>query len=94
MLVSEPAVGTDQRQKYLLIVGKDNVVEYRQVKVGSLRDGMRVIESGLQPDDLVVVKGVQRARPRREGAADFWPRTTVAAAPAKTSGADDAKKTN
>jgi RND family efflux transporter MFP subunit len=63
LLVNDRAIGTDQRQKYLLTVNKDNVVEYRRVKVGRLLDGMRVIESGLNPDDLVVVKGLQRARP-------------------------------
>ena len=63
LLVNERAIGTDQRQKYLLTVNKDNVVEYRPVKVGRLLDGMRVIESGLNPDDLVVVNGLQRARP-------------------------------
>ena len=66
LLVSERAIGTDQRQKYLLTVNKDNVVEYRRVKVGRLLDGMRVIESGLRPDDLVVVNGLQRARPARK----------------------------
>jgi RND family efflux transporter MFP subunit len=94
LLVSEPAVGTDQRQKFLLIVGKDNVVEYRQVKVGSLRDGMRVIESGLKPDDLVVVKGVQRARPGAKVRPILAETAVAAASPAKTSGADDAKKTH
>jgi RND family efflux transporter MFP subunit len=63
LLVSERAVGTDQEQKYLLVVNKDNTVEYRRVKVGALCDGMQVIESGLTPDDLVVVNGLQRARP-------------------------------
>ena len=46
LLVSERAIGTDQRQKYLLTVNKENVVEYRRIKVGSLRDGLRVIEVG------------------------------------------------
>jgi RND family efflux transporter MFP subunit len=63
LLVSDRAIGTDQRQKYLLTVNQDDVVEYRRVKVGRLLDGMRVIESGLKADDLVVVNGLQRARP-------------------------------
>ena len=63
LLVSERAIGRDQRQKYLLVVNKDNVVEYRRVQVGPLRKGMRVIESGIEADDRVVVKGLQRARP-------------------------------
>jgi RND family efflux transporter MFP subunit len=63
MLISERAIGTDQRQKYLLTVNKENVVEYRRVKVGSLHDGLRVIESGIGPDDRVIVNGLLRARP-------------------------------
>ena len=63
LLVSERAIGTDQRQKYLLTVNKENVVEYHRVKVGSLHDGMRVIESGIGPDDRVIVNGLLRARP-------------------------------
>ncbi len=63
LLVGDRAIGTDQRQKYLLTVNKDDVVQYRRVKVGRLLDGMRVIESGLNPDDLVIVNGLQRARP-------------------------------
>ena len=63
LLVNERAIGTDQRQKYLLTVNKRDVVEYRRVTVGRLLDGLRVIESGLKPDDLVIVNGLQRARP-------------------------------
>ena len=48
LLISERAIGTDQRQKYLLTVNKENVVEYRRVKVGSLQNGLRVIESGIR----------------------------------------------
>ena len=62
LLVGERAIGTDQRQKYLLTVNQDDVVQYCRVKVGRLLDGMRVIESGLNPDDLVIVNGLQRAR--------------------------------
>jgi membrane fusion protein, multidrug efflux system len=63
LMVSERAIGTDQRQKYLLTVDKDNLVKYCPVKVGRAIEGLRVIESGLKADDLVVVNGLQRARP-------------------------------
>lgn len=63
LLVSERAIGTDQKQKFLLAVNKQNVVEYRKVKVGRLVDGLRVIEQGIEPDDSIIVKGLQRARP-------------------------------
>jgi RND family efflux transporter MFP subunit len=63
MLISDRAVGVDQNQRYLLIVNQKNVVERREVRVGSLHDGLRAIESGIGPDDLVVVNGLMRARP-------------------------------
>jgi RND family efflux transporter MFP subunit len=62
LLVTERAIQADQKLKYLLIVGKDNVVKRRPVKVGRSLDGMRVIESGLNADDLVIINGLQRAR--------------------------------
>jgi RND family efflux transporter MFP subunit len=63
LLVSERAIGADQGGNYLLTLGSDNVVEKTPIRMGQLIDGLRVIEEGLQPGDLVVVKGVQRARP-------------------------------
>jgi multidrug efflux pump subunit AcrA (membrane-fusion protein) len=64
LLVSELTLGTDQGQKYVLVVNDQNVVERRFVKPGPLQDdGLRVISSGLQPGEWVVVNGLQRARP-------------------------------
>jgi RND family efflux transporter MFP subunit len=63
LLVPDRAIGTDQGQKYVLAVNKENVVEYRAVKLGRLHDGLRVIQDGLKPDELVIVNGIQRARP-------------------------------
>ena len=76
LLVSERAIGRDQRQKYLLTVDKDNVVQRREVKLGSLQNGMRVIESGIGPEDLVIVNGLQRARPGVKVEAAFRSRAT------------------
>jgi RND family efflux transporter MFP subunit len=63
LLVTERALGLDQGGRYLLVVNNENKVEQRHVKIGALRDGMRVIEEGLEPEDMVVVKGIQRAIP-------------------------------
>jgi len=63
LLVTERALGLDQGGRYLLVVDNENKVEQRYVKIGALRDGMRVIEDGLKPEDQVVVKGIQRAIP-------------------------------
>ena len=63
LLVTERALGLDQGGRYLLVVNAENKVEQRHVKIGALRDGMRVINEGLKPEDQVVVKGIQRAIP-------------------------------
>lgn len=62
-LVSDRAIGSDQTGLYVLVVGSDDSVEKRNVVMGRLTDGMRVIEEGVGPDDRVVVNGLQRARP-------------------------------
>jgi RND family efflux transporter MFP subunit len=63
LLVPDRAIGTDQGQKYVLAVNEKNVVEYRAVKLGRLHDGLRVIQEGVKPGELVIVNGLQRARP-------------------------------
>ncbi|HQU41955.1 MAG TPA: efflux RND transporter periplasmic adaptor subunit, partial [Pirellulales bacterium] len=63
LLVSDRAVGMDQGRKYLLVVGPENKVEYREVATGPLVDGLRAIEKGLKPGEWVIVNGLQRARP-------------------------------
>jgi RND family efflux transporter MFP subunit len=63
VLVEERALGADQRGDFLLVVGKDNMVEYRPVKLGVQVEGLRVIEQGLTADETIVVIGLQRARP-------------------------------
>jgi RND family efflux transporter MFP subunit len=62
-LVTERAIGTDQGRKYVLVVNDKNVVEYREVQLGPLADGLRSVVSGLTPQDWVIVNGIQRARP-------------------------------
>jgi hypothetical protein len=61
--VTDRAIGTDQDRKYVLVVNAQNVVEYRPVKLGSLHGGLRTIDEGLTPDDVVIVNGLQRVRP-------------------------------
>jgi multidrug efflux system membrane fusion protein len=65
LLVTDQAVGIDQGQKYLLVVGSDNKVEYRPVTPGGLEDGLRVFKpgAGIAAGDWIIVNGVQRVRP-------------------------------
>ncbi len=63
LLVSERALGQDQGQYFALVVTAENKVDYRPLKVGTLHNGLRVIESGLKPAEWVIVNGLQRVRP-------------------------------
>ena len=60
---SPRALGTDQSGQYLLVVGPNDVVEYRAVKVGSRVGDLRVVEGAIKPEDRVVVEGLLCARP-------------------------------
>jgi len=63
LMINERAVGTDQNKKYVMVVGKDNKAEYREVTLGVSVDGLRMVMSGLKPGEQIVVKGLQRIRP-------------------------------
>ena len=64
LLVPEIALGRDQRGTYVLVTNSENVVEYRLLQLGPETDGgLRVVEDGLRPEEWVIVKGIQRARP-------------------------------
>jgi len=63
LLVEERAIGTDQAQKFVLSLTSTNTVAYRSVKLGPVIDGKRVIRSGLKPEEMIVVNGLQRVRP-------------------------------
>jgi multidrug efflux system membrane fusion protein len=45
------------------VLGAENKVEYRKVKLGRIIEGLRVVREGLKPGDVVVVNGVQRVHP-------------------------------
>ena len=63
ILVPDPAIGTSQEGRYLLVVGPDNVVQRKIVRTGDREGPYRIIESGIDPADWVVTEGVQRAIP-------------------------------
>jgi multidrug efflux system membrane fusion protein len=63
LLISERAVGTDQNKKFVLVVDAENKAVYREVVLGAAVDGMRIVSSGLQPGERIVVNGMQRVRP-------------------------------
>lgn len=60
MLVPDAAVATDQARRIVYVVAADGTVSPRPVELGPLVDGLRVIRSGLQRTDRVIINGVQR----------------------------------
>tara|TARA_A100001391_G_scaffold7621_9_gene5066 strand:- start:24973 stop:26295 length:1323 start_codon:yes stop_codon:yes gene_type:complete len=63
LLVPDTAVTTDQTRKLLLVVDGEGTVAAKEVKLGPLADGLRVIHSGIAPGDKVIISGVQMAMP-------------------------------
>jgi RND family efflux transporter MFP subunit len=63
LLIPDAAVNTDQDERYLLIVGANDVVQQRPVKLGALFGSLRSISDGLKPGERVVVNGMQSAMP-------------------------------
>jgi RND family efflux transporter MFP subunit len=63
VLINDSAIGTDQTLRYVLLLGADDTVAFRPVELGPLIDGLRVVRSGLEPGDTVVVNGLMRVRP-------------------------------
>jgi RND family efflux transporter MFP subunit len=62
-LIQDRAVGTDLDKRYVYVLGKDNKVEYRVVQLGPVIDDLRIVRSGLNAGDLIVINGLQRIRP-------------------------------
>ncbi|MBR0648252.1 efflux RND transporter periplasmic adaptor subunit [Roseomonas terrae] len=63
LLVPDAAVMADQTGRMVLTVGADGTVMPRQVRLGPLSEGLRVVRSGLTPEDRVIIGGLHRARP-------------------------------
>jgi RND family efflux transporter MFP subunit len=83
LLVPDRALQEDQGGRYLLVLNKDNVVEQRYVKLGELVGTLRVVTSGLKPDDRVVVADLWRASPGTK----VTPQLTAVDAPPASQGA-------
>jgi multidrug efflux system membrane fusion protein len=63
VLIQDRAIGTDLDKRFVLVVGGDGSVSYRAVTLGPVIDGLRVVRTGVQAGDLVVINGLQHARP-------------------------------
>jgi RND family efflux transporter MFP subunit len=63
LLVDERAIGTDQGQKFVLALSSTNTVQYRPVTLGPVVNGKRIVRSGVNAGEQIIVNGLQRVRP-------------------------------
>jgi multidrug efflux pump subunit AcrA (membrane-fusion protein) len=62
LLIPDTAINIDQTIRFVFVVGENNTVERRQIKPGRMFEGLRVIREGLNPDDKIIINGIQRVR--------------------------------
>ncbi|WP_319799322.1 efflux RND transporter periplasmic adaptor subunit [Halomonas sp. NyZ770] len=60
ILIDDQAVGSDQDRNYVLVVDAESTAQYRPIQLGPMRDGLRVVESGLNEGEQIVLKGLVR----------------------------------
>ncbi len=82
LLVIDRAVASDQGMKYVYVLDKESKVQYRRVTTGAQQvDGLRVIEDGLKPEDLVITGGLLQVRPRMKVQTEKVPMPTLVGRP-------------
>lgn len=75
LVIPDSAIGSEQARKFVYVVRPDDTVAQKYVTPGALSEGDRVITSGLEPNDRVVINGLMRVRP----GAKVMPQTNGAA---------------
>ncbi|MFP3515639.1 efflux RND transporter periplasmic adaptor subunit [Pseudomonas sp. SIMBA_077] len=63
VLINDEAVGTDLGKKFVLVLDGNNNTAYRSIDLGPKIEGLRIVRSGLNKDDTIIVKGLQRVLP-------------------------------
>jgi RND family efflux transporter MFP subunit len=63
LVVPAVAIGSDQGQKYVLVVNNGDVVEPRPIKTDRQHGALRSVTEGLTPQDRVIINGLMMARP-------------------------------
>jgi membrane fusion protein, multidrug efflux system len=63
ILIPDDAIGSDQNERVVYVVGDDGGVTPKPVRLGPKQYGYRVIRSGMTGDETIVVNGLMRIRP-------------------------------
>ena len=70
LLIPDSAIASDQSNKVVFAVADDGTVSMKRVELGPIVDGLRVVRSGIEANDSIVIDGLQRARPGQKVKAD------------------------
>lgn len=60
VLIDDKAVLTDQDRKYVYVVDGEGKAQRRDIQPGAMADGLRIVKSGLQSGDKVIIAGLQK----------------------------------
>ena len=60
MLIDDKAIMTDQDRKYVYVLGPEDMAKRKDIVLGSVHDGLRLVQSGLDANDKVIVTGLQK----------------------------------
>jgi membrane fusion protein, multidrug efflux system len=60
MLIDDKAIMTDQDRKYVYVLGPEDKAKRKDIVLGSIHDGLRVVQSGLDANDKVIIGGLQK----------------------------------
>jgi membrane fusion protein (multidrug efflux system) len=63
LVIPETAIVPERSSQFVLVVGDDSTIERRQVRTGRRQPGFVEVTHGLEPGEVVVVEGTQKARP-------------------------------
>jgi membrane fusion protein (multidrug efflux system) len=63
LVIPQSAVQEDQAGEFVMVVSPDSEVELRRITTGQAYAGELVVDSGLEPDEQVIVEGIQKVRP-------------------------------
>jgi membrane fusion protein, multidrug efflux system len=66
LLVADRAIGTDQDQSFVYVVDDKNIARPRHITTGQLAEGLRVVKTGIQPDDVIIINGILKVRPESQ----------------------------
>ena len=62
MFIPDEAVLSDQSQKIVYVLDDENNASERIVVLGPIQNGMRIIRKGIEQNDKVIIRGIQRVR--------------------------------